>query len=342
MEMRDLESGTIGDDNARSVEMSARLFPRLTPVYAAIGLLLLASTPFYGWWIALPTAIDAAKAAIAHKLASNGNHATRVYLIDHNSSVLLIGVAIFFAGGASSPFFPFLVVYAGLFPVLFGKRHIRQFSAYLVVVTVLTALGPSKPAEYETFFRTGTLLCVMFALYVFGSELMSSDLRYRSASLVDGLTGLPNRRSFEADLDALNERLAEGPITAALVIGDIDHFKQINDEHGHAVGDRVLKDVGHELAAAFRSDDLAYRIGGEEFAFIALGVSADLAETMADALRDRISVSYPAGQEISMSFGVAMYAPDESTRRWFGRSDEALFAAKRAGRNRVEMARPDH
>lgn len=326
------------DGDSRLIEMSNRIFPRLAPIYAAIGVLLLLSTPYYGWWIVLPVIVDAAKAAAAHRVAANSRNPEFVYITDQYTSVILVGTAIFFAGGASSPFFPFMAAFAGLFPVLFDRRHVRRSFVLLFVVCTVTALGPAKPIEYEVFFRLGTVVCLMFALRVFATELMSSDLRHRAASLVDGLTGLANRRSFESELEALNTQFAERPTSAALVVGDIDHFKLVNDEHGHAVGDRVLMDVANELADAFRSEDIAYRIGGEEFAFIALGVTPELAEGMADAIRDRITVSYPAGLDISMSFGVAMYAPGESTKKWFRRSDAALFNAKRAGRNRVEMA----
>ncbi len=336
MESEDSEDRSDGD--ARLIEMCNRIFPRLTPVYAAVGLLLLLSTPFYGWWVMLPVIVDGAKAALAHRMAQTSKNPQLVYVTDQYTSVVLIGTAIFFAGGASSPFFPFMAAFAGLFPVLFNRRHVRRSFALLVITCAITALGPARPIEYEMFFRLGTLVCLMFALRVFATELMNSDLQYRAASLVDGLTGLANRRSFESELAALNTRFAERPMAAALIVGDIDHFKKVNDEHGHAVGDRVLKDVAHELTRAFRSEDSAYRIGGEEFAFIALGVTPELAEGMADAIRDRITVSYPAGLDISMSFGVAMYHPGESTKKWFRRSDAALFEAKRAGRNRVTMA----
>ena len=323
----------------RVVEMSDRMYPRLAPLYVAAGILLLASTPLYGWWVALPVLIDAAKAALARRLVAKGHDAEFIYVADQYTSVLMFSVAIFFAGGAHSPFFPFLASFAGLFPVLFTGRPLRRSFLFLVAATLLAALGPAKPVDYEVFLRLGTILCVMLILRVYALELMNSDLHYRQASRIDSLTGLGNRRSFESELARLERRLVDQDATAALVIGDIDHFKRINDEHGHGVGDIVLRDVAAELKSAFRSEDLAFRIGGEEFALIAVGVTPEFAQGMAESIRDRIEISYPGGFEITMSFGVSMYRHGEPAKKWLARSDAALYDAKRLGRNRVEFAR---
>ena len=331
-----IEPGRARD--ARLIEIANELFPRLTPVYVFIGLILLASAPFVGWWVVLPVIVDAIKAAGAHAFAARGRHVEAIYLIDHHTSFMIIGLAIFFAGGATSPFYPFLIIYAALFPLLFGERFSRLSLGLLVATAALTALGPAREIEHHAFFAAGTLICVIYALWVFGSEFTNSDLRHRTASRVDGLTGLANRRAFESDLKAVNEEVLERWSSAALILGDIDFFKRVNDQNGHAAGDRVLTEIAQELKLAFRSSDIAYRIGGEEFALIALSVSSELAEGMAEALRSRIELSYPAGIEVSMSFGVAMHVPGESTEQWFGRCDDALFVAKRAGRNRVEVA----
>jgi len=316
------------------------MYGRLTPLYIAAGLLLFASTPFYGWWIALPPVIDGLKAAFAHWLAGRDHDAEAVYAIDQYTSVAMFGVGIYFTGGASSPFFPFLLSFAGLFPVLFTGRQLRRGYAFLLAASLLTALGPPRPIEYEAFFRFGTIVCVMFILRVFAHELMNSDLQYRRASRIDSLTGLDNRRSFESDLDELSTRLLEQSTTAALVIGDIDHFKKINDDFGHDAGDCVLRDVARELESAFRSDDIAFRIGGEEFALIAVGVTPELAKGMTESIRDRIEIARPGGLEITMSFGVSMLQSGESATHWFRRSDSALYEAKRLGRNRVAVAAP--
>lgn len=323
---------------SRVVEMSDRMYPALVPLYAASGLLMLAAIPFYGWWAGLPPIVDALKAAMARKLVSKGHDAEFIYVADQYTSVAMFGVAIFFTGGASSPFFPFLASFAVLFPVLFTGRSLRHSFMFLIAASTLTALGPAKSVDYESFFRFGTFLCLILIIRVLSVELMNSDLHYRQAASIDGLTRLGNRRLFEATLTELEESLTETNTIAALVLGDIDHFKKINDERGHYGGDRVLQEVARELEAAFRSDDTAFRIGGEEFALIMVGVSPELAQGMTESIRDRIAISQPGEVEVTMSFGVSMYRHGESARSWFRRSDAALYDAKRLGRNRVELA----
>ena len=112
----------------------------------------------------------------------------------------------------------------------------------------------------------------------------------------------------------------------------------MNDQHGHVAGDRVLTEIAKELMSSVRSFDIAYRIGGEEFAIIAHAVTAEVAESMAESVRHQIATSRPAGVGVSMSLGVALRLPGESSKEWYQRCDDALFAAKRGGRNQVQVA----
>lgn len=326
------------DRDARLIDMSKRLYPRLGPMYGVAGIILIAAVPFVGWWVVLPVFADALKSAVAFKLASRGRHVRTIFLADFYSSLVVIGTAIFFAGGSSSPFFAFFGIFAALYPLLFGGKSAWKGYAFIVSTTLLAALGPPIEIEHFGLFATGTMLCTIYAVWLFGTEITSSDVEYRSASLLDGLTGLANRRAFESDMEAIGGQVEAHEERTALIVGDIDFFKAVNDEHGHLIGDQVLIEIADELRSAFRASDTAYRLGGEEFALVARSVSEELAVSMADSLRARIAVSYPAGVEISMSFGVALRAPGESTEQWFERCDDALFAAKRAGRNRVEKA----
>ena len=328
----------MSNGDTRVIEMWTRVLSGFTPIYATFCLLVLTSTPFYGWFVAVPIGLDVAKGAVAHKIASRGYRVEKVYIYNQYVGVSLIGATIFLSGGVGSPFFPFLAAFAGLFPILFTKSRARRSFGFLLVMAVVASLGPAQASDVEAFFRLGTIICLILALRVFGTDLLNSGLRYRTESLVDELTGLSNRRAFDAELETVGNLLAERPRSAALVIGDIDHFKNVNDLHGHPTGDAVLRGIAAELASAFRTDDIAFRIGGEEFAFIISGVAPDRAEGMAETLRDRIRSIHPAGLDVSMSFGVAMHTAGETNRAWLDRADKALYEAKRAGRDRVEMA----
>lgn len=155
----------------------------------------------------------------------------------------------------------------------------------------------------------------------------------------DQLTGLVNRRGLDAELD-LRVAQAERPFAVALV--DIDHFKRINDECSHQVGDRVLARLGDTLGKAVRGGDIAARYGGEEFALVLAGADLATATTVCDRIRARISGmqwSEPVpGGRVTMSMGVVACTGGDSVADLLAAADAALYRAKRGGRDRVEAA----
>lgn len=155
----------------------------------------------------------------------------------------------------------------------------------------------------------------------------------------DGLTGLYNRRAFDAELGAFTERATAIGRGLALLAIDLDHFKPVNDALGHAAGDFVLREVGKILREKVRRTDLACRIGGDEFVVILADLTEDVAREKADVLRRAIGAFPHPGNEqgirITTTMGGTMYLPGESAEAFLHRADEALYDAKRAGRNRV-------
>jgi len=157
----------------------------------------------------------------------------------------------------------------------------------------------------------------------------------------DGLTGLPNKRAVT---DALKRTFAQATTTKApiaLLLLDLDHFKQINDQRGHGVGDQVLANVGATLRASLRSGDFAGRNGGEEFAVLLPDTEISSALEIAERIRAAIAeISLPGSDvTVSASVGVAGFPDHASTLERLERlADAALYVAKRQGRNRVELA----
>jgi diguanylate cyclase (GGDEF)-like protein/PAS domain S-box-containing protein len=160
-------------------------------------------------------------------------------------------------------------------------------------------------------------------------------------STVDDLTGLFNRRHFS---DHVRIRTEGGDAALAIAIVDVDHFKRINDDHGHRVGDAVLREVAHRLRRSLRSSDVISRWGGEEFCVL-LGAVHDDADMEVRAERLRLAVTstpieLPEGTPITVtvSVGVARAQRGRRTDDLFGDADVALYDAKRAGRNRTRVA----
>ncbi|MFG6467688.1 GGDEF domain-containing protein [Roseateles sp. BYS87W] len=164
---------------------------------------------------------------------------------------------------------------------------------------------------------------------------------------IDVLTGLFNRRGFEDRLRRLLARAsAQPPVLAVL---DVDHFKRINDSHGHAVGDAVLSGIGARLRATLRPTDVAVRLGGEEFAVIWAqvdppdpGGDARLGERLREAVAAEPFMTEAGPLHVTVSVGVARAggtaASPETPAQLFSRADQALYAAKAAGRDRVLTA----
>jgi diguanylate cyclase (GGDEF)-like protein/PAS domain S-box-containing protein len=158
-------------------------------------------------------------------------------------------------------------------------------------------------------------------------------------ALTDALTGLPNRRHFDAALDGRLENLRRYGWPFGLLIADIDHFKRINDEYGHDAGDSALRMVAATLAGGVRRGDLAARWGGEEFAIL---VQGDMLERTAERLRVLVARSLVRhdGHEIAarISLGGTLAEALDTSATLLARADQALYDAKESGRNRVVIA----
>jgi diguanylate cyclase len=152
----------------------------------------------------------------------------------------------------------------------------------------------------------------------------------------DSLSGLLNRGQWEREAGDQLDRLRRNPEGAALLLIDIDHFKAINDRHGHLVGDQVIRSVADTIRSMTRERDYAGRYGGDEFVVVLAGVSAESARTIADRLQAAIAVTAQViglGGQLTTSIGVASIdAEVASLEQWVGRADAALYQAKAAGR----------
>jgi two-component system cell cycle response regulator len=159
-------------------------------------------------------------------------------------------------------------------------------------------------------------------------------------ALRDPLTGLPNRRAFEEALRREVARARRSGVPLAIAALDVDHFKRVNDAHGHAAGDAVLAAVAARAAAALRAGDLLARVGGEEFTALLPGAGLDDAAEVAGRVRAAIAAApiEAAGRSlaVTISLGCAALEPaDQDGAALLARADDRLYQAKRAGRDRV-------
>lgn len=157
------------------------------------------------------------------------------------------------------------------------------------------------------------------------------------AALTDALTSIPNKRALDEHLQRaslLSDRHGE---EYTLILCDLDHFKAVNDQHGHVVGDHLLKLTAEAIENATRNSDSVYRFGGEEFAILLPHTGEQEARDVADRVRNAVaSIKIDCGGtdlSVTISCGVARHMAEEAASQWIARADEALYRAKAQGRN---------
>ena len=200
----------------------------------------------------------------------------------------------------------------------------------------LAAYSTSEYAYFEQISASALGLC--FALAALGSMLMDLFTRYRHAAELDPLTGLLNRRGFEEAV----ARIPDDGRTGVVMSCDIDHFKQINDRFGHAVGDRVISGLAKKIAEAVGPIAISARFGGEEFVAFLPGLdlkqAAIRAQNVCDGFGGRDWNELGIDARVTVSIGVAvMTSGDRNIHDAIARSDRALYIAKTTGRNQVAL-----
>jgi diguanylate cyclase (GGDEF)-like protein len=251
----------------------------------------------------------------------------------------MLAVAVACSGGAAGGGASMLAIPILMSAARFNNRGLivaAPISAALVLLTTV-GLEPGYVAAHpqSLMFPLTVVLCV--SVYV--SPLVASDVRHRADSTLDELTGLLNRRALEPRFAEVAEQAALSGQPVSLVLADLDHFKRINDLHGHLAGDTVLRDVASAMRGTLRTFELLYRFGGEEFLLLLPGAESADAAAIAESLRAAIEALRPAGLEVTCSFGIATGRGDALVlERLLDDADRALYAAKHRGRNRVESA----
>jgi diguanylate cyclase (GGDEF)-like protein len=172
---------------------------------------------------------------------------------------------------------------------------------------------------------------------VVGFYALARDITDRRRAERDHLTQTLNRRGFEARLDIAFATAKRYQRPLSLIFVDLDHFKKINDNYGHAVGDEVLRTAAQLLCEQVRDSDIVSRWGGEEFVILAPETPLAEAARLSERLREKLaSFQHSDAGQVTASFGVAELASEQSEREFINHADQALYAAKAAGRNRVE------
>lgn len=230
-----------------------------------------------------------------------------------------------------------------LFPALLIAFYLLQpreafIISAIVMAIVMSWLYDNLPIMNATTLLITLILTVAFS-YAFAATTASQRKQLMLSATQDPLTGAGNRRALADKLTSVLAMQQRKPTPMSLLLVDLDHFKSINDEFGHAVGDDVLVRVVNVIDQRTRVTDSVFRVGGEEFLVVAESTDTHVATTLADDLRSLVESKRWLARSVTISVGIAEYEFGESADQWLGRADDALYAAKRSGRNKTINAR---
>lgn len=309
-------------------------------VYIAAGLLI---TPFAlyaalkgNWWLAVPTLVTTLMCVL--------NVLSFTLQKRFWFSPLLISVLYIFdyffvirALGATGVYWAYPTMLAMFW---IHKRRTATNVVSVFYIVVCTASYIYLPLEIS--IRVGVTLLMTVVFFNIASRMLETQYEeMQKLTITDHLTGCFNRRFMDTKIDELIERKRRNGDVSSLVTLDVDHFKKINDHYGHSVGDKVLIEITRLVRSRIRLLDSLCRSGGEEFVVLLPDTNENDAMLLAEELRQSI-VDSPLLKDstVTISCGVSEVKTDDLRDTWLHRSDKALYAAKRNGRNKVVASNP--
>ena len=332
------------EERGRVLDMSGRLRPVALASTVMLLVAMAATIPTFGWLPLVPNVFG----GVAYYLITrrlNYFRRPEVALIGMwLAAELLIGLSIAASHGSRQYLLSMLAFPAVFGSIMFPRRVVVPCIAFTLAVVMAVGFAFVGPAISATPPILLVPVVSVIVLSMTASGLGAVDARSRSTAIIDQLTGAFNRLALIPRAAELSHQAAATGERVSILVGDVDSFKAINDELGHGVGDAVLKEVASRLSVGLGAFEPIYRFGGEEFVIMLAGVELGEALATAERLRRAVAATPIMGSSVTMSFGVAASVPGVSFdfEEVFGRADGALYAAKRAGRNRVSTvsARP--
>jgi diguanylate cyclase (GGDEF)-like protein len=327
-----------GQGRERMLDMDRRLQPVRRAAFGVLALCLLAMGPWAGFWTLIPLALAAVLFRLADARTAHLERPEYAIFAAWAASEVIIAVSVGLTGASGMFTLAWLAIPIVTLSARFSTRGVAVGVGFaLVLLTTVVAL-----THGSYFLHNPALLLapagMIVAVAMLSTALMQSDLEHRSEAVIDQLTGMLNRKALATRAQELCQQSEVTGQPIALIVGDLDSFKSVNDTFGHARGDAALTEVAYVMRKSLRAFDLAYRVGGEEFVVLMPGAAAPEAAELAETLRRAVSSEPLAGGvQLTMSFGVSGSAGGEIFHydAVFAQADAALYEAKSAGRDRV-------
>src|SRR5271167_2670115 len=324
-------------DRDRMLDMEERVRPARRRTFAVITLALVATGPWLGWWPLLFIGPGVVCFAIADVLMPRAARPEYVMFFAWMVSELVVAGAVSLNGGPTVPTLSWLAIPVITLSSRFSMRGVVAGVAISMILVLAVAFGVNAHAVWADPALVIAPFALVLCCAMLSTPLMRSDIQHRNDAVIDQLTGLLNRKALSTRVPELVQQSRVTGEPVGIIVADLDHFKSVNDTHGHAAGDAVLKDVTYLLRKQLRAFDLAYRLGGEEFLILLPGSDLGRSAELAERLHEGISAEGVAGVPVTMSFGVGASERGEpfDYATVFAQADAALYRAKQSGRDQV-------
>jgi diguanylate cyclase (GGDEF)-like protein len=331
-----------GTDRERMLDMDRRLQPVRRSAFGVLAIALLACGPWLGWWTIAPLLLAAAIFRLADSRIERVKRPEYAMFAAWAVSQVIIAGSVALTGGPRTATMAWFAIPIVTLSARFSTRGIGIGVAVTLALQAAVAFGVDAAAVVANPPLLIVPAAAVIAVAILSTALMRSDREHRSEAVIDQLTGMLNRKALTPRANELQQQSQVSGEPIGLILGDLDHFKRVNDTRGHACGDGVLKDVAYVLRKELRAFDLVYRLGGEEFLVLLPGADVAQAEAVAESLREAVARGPLGGEDMTMSFGVSAsrHGDPFEYEAVFAAADLALYDAKRKGRDRVCVAGP--
>jgi diguanylate cyclase (GGDEF)-like protein len=322
----------------RLLDMQLRLRPYRLATFAVLAVALTSVSAEIGWWWIVPLSVGMVAFPVADHFVSRSDWPSVWIAVSWGILPLLLADAVAITGGAESPALMWFALPAITLGARFEPRGIVLGTAYILTLLLVCTYGLDPAVAAENNQVVVAAVALVLCAVILSGALVESDRAHRRRSTLDPLTGLFNRNALEQRLGELDGQPTseEEGLSHALLLCDLDNFKRVNDQLGHAAGDAVLQDVAYTMRATLRAGDSIFRVGGEEILVILPGAAEAGAVEIAERLRQAVRERRPVGVGVTISIGVAVAQPGPlDTDELVGLADAALYAAKAGGRDRV-------
>jgi diguanylate cyclase (GGDEF)-like protein len=317
------------------IERTGRVSKFADPVAFVV---LVAAVPWFGWLPLLPVIVGfAVLQVLVHLLLSDTEHAELHVLIGLGAALGGTCCALILCHPAPLYALPLLTILSFSNAAAMPWKPATAVSGATAVAITLTAYILNAHAVESNPSIIVFPLALLGSISCFGYGIGQSTVAHLNVAVTDQLTGMLNRAALASRVAELAHRIGSGGEPVAMLIADLDCFKAINDEHGHDAGDRVLAEVADRIRGSVRLFDSVYRIGGEEFLVLMVGIDRTGAVAVGERIRAAVRRDRVAGLPVTISIGISTCGAGTQFdyEELFAVADSALLDAKARGRDRV-------